>query len=71
MKAGSDRNGVAAERGAADRVRCDGAEHDQAEGARLEVAQDQLEREEHPGEGRVERRRDPARRAARDEQPQL
>ena len=62
---------MAAERGAADRVGGDRAEHDQPERPRLEVAQDQLEREEHAGDRRVERRRDPARRAARDEQPQL
>ena len=62
---------MAAERRAADRVGGHRAEHDQPEGARLEVAQDQLEREEHAGDRRVERRRDAARRTAGHEQAQL
>ena len=71
LNAGKREERVAAERRAADRVRGDRAEHDQPERPGLEVAQDQLEREEHAGDRRVERRRDPAGGAARDEQPQL
>ena len=63
--------GFRAEGEPADRGRDDGAEHDDAEGARLEVAQDQLEGEEDAGDRRVEGGGDPARRAAGDQQPDL
>ena len=59
-----------AERGAPDCVGSDGAEYDVAERLGVEVAQDQLEREEHSGDRRVERRRYSRGGAARDEQAQ-
>ena len=53
-----------------DRRRHHRAEHDEAEGARLEVAQDQLQGEEDAGDRGVEGGGDAARRAAGDEQAQ-
>ena len=69
-EAGQRQERVRSERGPADRVGGDRAEHDEPERLGVEVAQDQLQREEHAGDRRVERRRDPAGGAARDEQPQ-
>ena len=58
-----------AERGPADHARGHRGQHDHAEGLGGEVAQDQLHREEHPGERRVERGGDAAGGAAGDQQP--
>ncbi len=60
---------LVAERGASDDARGDRREHDHAERLRREVAQDQLHREEHTGQWRVEGRRDAAGRAAGDQHP--
>ena len=62
--------GVVAERRAPDGRGCDGGQDDGAESLGLEVAEDHLEREEDPGDRRVERRGDAGGRAAGDEQPQ-
>ena len=70
LNPGRVRNGCGAERGASDRVGGHRAEHDEPERLGVEVAQDQLQREEHPGDRRVERRRDARGGAAGDEQPQ-
>jgi len=61
----------APERRAADRIGGDRAEDHEAERPGLEVAQNQLEREEHTRDGSVERCRDPTGGATRDQQPQL
>ena len=71
MKAGQGEEGFAAEGDPADRGGDDRAEHDDAEGAGLEVAQDQLEGEEDAGDRRVEGGGDAAGGAAGDEQPHL
>ena len=60
---------LVAQRGAADHAGGDRGEHDHAERLAVEVAQDELHREEDPGQRRVERRRDAAGRAAGDQQP--
>ncbi len=71
VEAGQTEEGGGAEGELADRGRDHGAEHDEAEGAGLEVAQDQLEGEEDAGDRSVEGGADAARRAAGDEQAQV
>ena len=58
------------ERGVADHRRGHRGEHDRTEGLDGEVAQDELEGEEHPGDRRIERRRDPSGSPTGDEQAQ-
>ena len=71
MEGGQPEERVAAEHCASDRIGGHRAEYHQAEGAGLEIAEDQLQSEEHAGDRSIERRRDPAGRAAGNEQPQL
>jgi len=54
------------EGGASDHRRGDRGKHDRTERLDGEIAQDELEGKEHPGDGCVERRRDPPRRPTGD-----